>query len=93
MPSIYIAYTTARKFDALIIVRALDRGCLRDRRGRAREGNMSATDTFFDIEHVITDDDPITSLPWPPAEPGWEFVCRRPVDRTTVWRRFIQPKI
>jgi len=51
--------------------------------------DMSAISTFaLDIEHVSTDDDPITGLPWPPPEPGaWVLVCRRPADHTTVWRR------
>jgi hypothetical protein len=50
---------------------------------------MSSTSIFaLNIEHAITDDDPITGLPWPPPEPGvWVLVCQRPANRTTVWRR------
>jgi hypothetical protein len=40
------------------------------------------------IDYAITEDDPKTGLPWPPPElDNWEFVCRRPAERTTVWRR------
>ena len=50
---------------------------------------MSVSRTFaLVIDHAITENDPITNLPWPPPEPGrWELVCGREADRTSVLRR------
>jgi hypothetical protein len=53
-----------------------------------RNGEEPTCTVTLAIEHAITEDEPTDGQPWSPPEAGhWELVCRRPAERTTVWRR------
>jgi hypothetical protein len=93
MPIVYIARTIACKLDPLILAPALNRGCVRDHYRGARQGTIATDSLSLKIERAVTEDEPITGLPWPPPGAGWALVYRRPADGTTLWRRIIQPKI
>jgi len=84
----YAAATVCAFLTQLIISSAsAKRGAYRKKGMRPLNPRRPELAQALIVEHAITEDLPDGSL-WPPPEgDGWFLVCRRPTERTSVWRR------